>query len=94
MSKLIKNWDELAKVPPTNGYKIELEKVLDFDNYCCWWIKPIEETEETQKNYFDHHVYLSTHTFYGGHYKYYTKELQSFGFDIELDNWDKENKDE
>lgn len=54
------------------------------------WIKPITETEETEKNYFEHHRYLSTHTFYGKSYKYYTRKLQEFGFDIELVTWDQE----
>ena len=34
--------------------------------------------------------YLSTHTFYGSEHKRSTKVLQSCGFDIEIDNWDKE----
>lgn len=87
MTKLIKNWEELSKVPPNDKYKIE----LDEDGY-SGWIKPIIETEQTKKNYFDHHVYLSTHTFYGSQYKWSTKIFQKFGFDIEIDNWDKEVK--
>ena len=35
-------------------------------------------------------MYLSTHTFYGKHYEFSTKQLQEHGFDIEIDNWDKE----
>lgn len=35
-------------------------------------------------------VYLSTHTFYGNSYKHSTKLLRACGFDVELDNWDKE----
>lgn len=85
MAKLIKNWQVLAKVPTTNKYKI----VLDED-MCSGWIEPIKETKETEDNYFEHHAYLSTHTFYGSQYKYSTKLLQKFGFDVEIDNWDKE----
>ena len=82
--KLIRNWEELSKVPPNDKYKIEVD--LDMGK---GWIKPVKETEETRENYFEHHRYLSTHTFYGLDYEYSTKVLQKFGFDIELDNWDK-----
>ena len=44
----------------------------------------------TAKEYCEKHIYLSTHTFYGSNYKYATKMLQECGFDIEIDNWDKE----
>lgn len=43
----------------------------------------------SDKNYFENRAYLSTHAFYGSAFQEYTKILQSFGFDIELDNWDK-----
>lgn len=89
MPKLIRNWKELSEVPPNGKYKI----VVDED-MCNGWIKPIKETEETQEEYFKHHKYLSTHTFYGSNYEFSTELLQQYGFDIEIDNWDKENKDE
>ena len=92
MTKLIKNWEELSKVPPNEKYKIIV-------NDCCGWIVPVCDMLslndefickcENQDNYFDNHVYLSTHTFYGSQYKYSTKLLQKYGFDIEIDNWDK-----
>ena len=82
--KLIRNWKELAQVPPNDKYKIVVDEDLG-----SAWIKPIEETEETEKNYADHHKYLSTHTFYGRTYQWSTELLQSFGFDVEIDNWDK-----
>lgn len=81
----IRDWKELSKVKPNDKYKIVVD--TDMGN---GWIKPITETEETEKNYFKHHVYLSTHTFYGESYKYYTRKLQEFGFNIELVTWDKE----
>lgn len=84
MSRLIKSWKELNGIESEN-YKIEVE----LENH-CGWIVPKEETEETEENYFDHHVYLSTHTFYGTQYKESTEILQKFGFDVEIDNWDKE----
>ena len=85
MAKLIKNWQELAEVAPNDKYKI----VIDSD-MLNGWIKPIEETEETHENYFKHHYYLSTHTFYGSNYEHSTEILQRFGFDIKLQNWDGE----
>ena len=84
MPKLIRNWEELSQVPPNDKYKIVLE-----DSGCCAWIEPIKETEETQADYFEHHVYLSTHTFYGRFYERSTETLQKYGFDVEIDNWDK-----
>lgn len=93
---LIRNWKELSKLPPNDKYKIIV-------NDCCGWIVPICDApdnhdficncvEHSSKEYFDHHVYLSTHTFYGSQYEYSTKILQEHGFDIEIDNWDKEEK--
>lgn len=84
MTKLIKNWKELSKIPPNNKYKIEVDS-----DYCCGWIKPINENDCSDKEYFENYCYLSTHTFYGNKYKESTKILQKFGFDIEIDNWDK-----
>lgn len=88
MSKLIKNWEELSKIPPNDKYKIEVDEKYG----CSAWILPIEETEETERNYFEHHVYLSTHTFYGKTYEHSTKVLQEHGFDVEIDNWDKKGE--
>lgn len=91
--KLIKNWDELSKLPPSKYYRIIV-------NDCCGWIVPI--TDELDKDrdsfkcncnddssYYDNHIYLSTHTFYGSQYEYSTRVLQEHGFDVEIDNWDK-----
>ena len=81
--KLIENWYELAEVEPNDRFKIEVDK-----DCCCGWIKPVNEDEEIE--YGINYHYLSTHTFYGSQYKQSTKLLQQCGFDIELDNWDKE----
>lgn len=91
--KLIKNWEELKQVPPNDKYRIIIKD-------CCGWIVPVCDEDNPKQdfycncpnddNYFDNHVYLSTHTFYGSTYKYSTKVLQEHGFDIEIDNWDKE----
>lgn len=86
MPKLINNWDDLGKQKSKDGkYKIQIE-----ESGYCGWIVPVEETEETKKDYFKHHQYLSTHTFYGSTYKESTKKLQDYGFDVEIETWDKE----
>lgn len=82
MSKLIKSWEELDGLESEN-YIIKVE------NNCSGWIVPKIETEETQKDYWKHHEYLSTRTFYSSHYKRSAEVLQQFGFDVEIDNWDK-----
>lgn len=83
MPKLIKHWEELV------GLESEKYKLIVNERYGGAWIKPKVETEETQENYCEHHMYLSTHTFYGSTYKWSTETLQKFGFDVEIDNWDK-----
>lgn len=89
MPKLIRNWDELGKEVSKDGkHKIKLE-----ETGFCAWIVPVEETPETEGvDYFKHHAYLSTHTFYGSTCKESTKKLQDFGFDVIIDNRDKEKK--
>lgn len=86
--KLIKTWEELVGLE-NEKYRVEVD--LDM---CSGWIVPKVETKETEENYFEHHWYLSTHTFYGRNYAQYTKVFQKFGFEIELDNWDKEDINE
>jgi len=91
--KLIKNWKELSEVPANDKYRLIIGD-------CCGWIVPVCDTPNKESffdcnckddsSYFDNHVYLSTHTFYGSTYEYSTKVLQEHGFDIEIDNWDKE----
>ncbi len=83
--KLIKNWEELAKVPANDKFKIEVD--LKRGN---GWIRPIKKNEETSDDYYFNNVYLHTHTFYGNWYQDSTKIFQEHGFDIEIDNWDKE----
>lgn len=100
MTKLIKNWEELAEVPANDKYRILVDREM-----CSGWIVPVwdEPTNERHNDfvcncqrlnrkdsdYFRDHVYLNTHTFYGKQYKYSTELLQKYGFDIEIDNWDK-----
>lgn len=100
MVKLIKNWEELAQVPANDKYKIIVDKEM-----CNGWIVPVHDCFDEEKDficncepgmdiyeYYKHHVYLSTHTFYGGNYKESTKLLQEHGFNVEIDNWDKESE--
>lgn len=92
MAKLIKNWKELEGLESEN-YKIKLDYIGD--DPVAGWIVPKEETVETSfENYFVHHVYLSTHTFYGPNYQESTEILQKYGFDIEIDNWDKDTPEQ
>lgn len=94
MTRLIKNWQELAKLEPNDKYRV----IVDLE-YFCGWIVPVCD-EPTGKGdeficnchndddkFYNHHHYLSTHTFYG---KTGTPHiLQEYGWDVELDNWDK-----
>lgn len=85
MSKLIRDWEELSKVQPNKKYKLDIDL-----KYGCGWIRPVNDKILTDDNYFEHNIYLSTHSFYGIRYEKVTKTLQKYGFDIELDNWDKD----
>lgn len=71
--KLVKNWKELAEVPDSQTHTLKIE-----DGSGWIYKKEPHEMEE----------YLSTHTFYGSTYERSTELLQSYGFNIELDNWD------
>ena len=74
----VETWEELSKVKSeTHILEIDVEG-------CNGWIHPKEDDGT-----YDGHYYLSTHTFYGESYKNSTFVLQSFGFNVELDNWDK-----
>jgi len=89
---LIKDWEELSKIPNESSTHI-----LEVDvNRCCGWLKaknPKPYTDRLsymrQAHHLDH--YLSTHTFYGPNYTQSTKILRVCGFDVEIDNWDKDN---
>lgn len=85
MPRLIKTWDELDGLESEN-YKIKLD---NNNNKCSGWIIPKDESKFPEEEYWDHHEYLSTHTFYGEMHQISTKTLQHFGFDVEIDNWDK-----
>lgn len=81
MTKLIKTWKELSEVPESETHRLKINPYN-----CNGWViakKP------ASKKLSDRKKYLSTHTFYGEKHKYSTKLLQSCGFDIKIDNWDK-----
>lgn len=84
MVKLIRNWEELSKVPANDKYRI----LVDLDMGCGHIIPITDEPtgngddfkcfcddNMNTREYFEHHVYLSTHTFYGSRYKYSTEVL-------------------
>ena len=81
MSKKIKSWAELVGLESEN-YKLEV-KLLGYGGGCAF-IVPKVETEETKKDYYEHHWYLSTHTFYPSTVKSSNAVLRKFGFDVEL----------
>ena len=75
MTRIIKDWHELSKVPPNNKYKLEINL-----EDCCGHITTLDG---------EFMEYLSSHTFYGKTGTPYI--LKEYGWDIELDNWDKES---
>ena len=88
---LIKDWEELSKIPnesPTHILEVDVEG-------CNAWLhakdpKPYNRKDDYIKQVPHLDVYLSTHTFYGSKYELSTKILKACGFDVEIDNWDKE----
>lgn len=89
---LVHNWTELSEVPNELATHI---LVVDTER-CCEWLKVKPDHERPysrrlsymrQAPFIDH--YLSTHTFYRHKYKFSTKLMHACGFDIEIDNWDK-----
>ena len=74
--KPISNWVELAEVGCNDLYRLDITPE-DGNG----WIKD-EEGEGIE--------YLSTHTFYGRNHEYSTRLLQTYGFNVVLENWDKE----
>lgn len=81
MSKLIKTWEELSKVPQSETHFLDINP-----HKCNGWVvakNPVSDKFSDRKRY------LSTHTFYGEQHKHSTSLLQSCGFDVEIDNWDK-----
>ena len=88
---LIKNWEELSRIP--NESKTH---ILEVDVPGCHGFlkakdpKPYKKKLSFMRQVQHLDIYLSTHTFYGQKYKHCTKILRACGFDVELDNWDKD----
>lgn len=92
MAKLIKNWKELSEIPNESSTHI-LEVDVKGCNAMLYSKNPKDYNEKLsymrQVNGLD--IYLSTHTFYGPNYKRSGKLLRACGFDVELENWDRES---
>ena len=87
---LIKNWEELSKIPnesDTHILTVDVERGIG--QLRSKHPKTYDEklTFMDQIKYLD--VYLSTHTFYGSQYERSTEILKACGFDVEIDNWDR-----
>ena len=74
-NKLIKNWDDLACLE-NEKYILEINTDIG-----CGWVR--------DKSNYSSVAYLTTHTFYGSKYRFSTELLNSYGFNVEIDNWDK-----
>lgn len=84
--KFIKDWNDLVGLESdTHRLEIEVE-------YGRGWIRP--KVYANDDEFFMNSHYLSTHTFYGKTYLHSTKLLQKCGFNVVLDNWDKEQDED
>lgn len=81
MPKLIKDWNDLVGLE-SETHRLEID--VKTGNGWAYAKEYVSDDEYFLKNH-----YLSTHTFYGTDYQYYTNLLQSCGFDVVIDNWDK-----
>lgn len=89
---LIRNWEELSKISnESETHTLEIDSEC-----CCGWLraknpKPYNCELDYMEQLKNLDVYLSTHTFYGSTYEFSTRVLKTCGFDVEIDNWDKNN---
>jgi len=88
---LVRDWEELSKIPQESATHILEVNVEE----CCGWLHSKDPKRLKRKLSFmrqikHQDINLSTHTFYGHSYKWSTKILKSCGFDVEIDNWDKD----
>ena len=79
MTKLIKTWEELAKVPDSENYTLDITP----EDGNGWIV-----AKDGSGRFGGMVEYLSTHTFYGSQYAYSTELLQQYGFDVVIANWD------
>lgn len=82
MTTLVRNWEELSKIPESETHKLEIGK------YNGWIITKNPKSDK----FSDRKKYLSTHTFYRSSRKSRNKLLQSCGFDVEIVSWEDENE--
>jgi negative regulator of genetic competence, sporulation and motility len=75
MARLIKGWEDLAMVEPSDKYYLDITP----ESGNGWVMN--KDTGESER-------YLSTHTFYGLNHEISTKKLQEYGFDVVIANWD------
>lgn len=80
MARLIKDWEELAKVSSSETHRLEIGE------HNGW----IVTKHPVSDKFSDRQQYLSTHTFYEEQHERSTKRLQECGFDVEIANWDDE----
>ena len=78
LAKFIRDWNDLVGLE-SEHYRLEID--VDMGN---GYIVPKDDSVER------HPYYLSTHTFYGSSCKGYEILLQKCGFNVEINNWDKE----
>ena len=87
MSRYIKDWEDLKKIP--NESETHILKVGEYNAWLEAKTKRLYNSEVDYLEQVKHlDVYLSTHTFYDPNYEFSTKILQACGFDVELANWD------
>ncbi len=76
--QLIRDWEELSKLPPSETHFLKVDVDGGFG-----------EVYVKDGNSDSLQCYLSTHTFYKPSHGGTPNILQQFGWDIILDNWDK-----
>ena len=87
---LIKNWEELSKIPNESATHILVVDVKRCNGHLyAKNPKPIKKNLSYMRQIQHLNVYLSTHTFYGKNYKHSSKILRACGFNVDIDNWDK-----
>jgi len=90
MRKLIKNWEELSKIPNESSTHILEVDVRKCNGYLtAKKSKPYNPKKSYMRQIQNMDTYLSTHTFYGSNYNHSSKVLRACGFDVQLENWDK-----
>lgn len=89
---LVRDWKELSEVPNKESATHILE--VDVEKCCGWLMSKFPKRTKRKLSYMRQikhiDVYLSTHTFYGTSYEHYNKMFRACGFDIQVDNWDKD----